>query len=84
MIIAAAAVLKERGIDYQKRMDVIAQDLDWRGVYMCYLQLSLLGISAVCVQGDSLCEPYKKGYPPERILYTPAKKGALIWTREMI
>lgn len=77
MIIAAAEVLKEKGIDYQRRMEVIAQDLDWKGVYMCYLQLSLLGIRAIVVQGNTLTEPYKRGYPPERVLYTPAEMGVL-------
>ena len=78
MIIAAAQVLKEKGIDYQRRMQVVAQDMDWKGVYMCYLQLSLLGIKAICVQGDTLAEPYINAYPPERVLYTPAKMGILI------
>lgn len=78
MVIAAAKVLKARGIDYQKKMDVVAQDLDWKGVYMCYLQLGLLGIPAVCVQGDTLAEPYIPGYPCERVMYTPAKMGVLI------
>lgn len=78
MIIAAAKVLKAKGVDYQRKMDVVAQDLDWKGVYMCYLQLSLLGIPAVCVQGDTLAEPYIPGYPRERVMYTPAKMGVLI------
>ena len=34
MIIAAASALKDRGINYQSKMDVVAQDLDWKGVYM--------------------------------------------------
>lgn len=78
MIIAYAKVLKEKGINYQKCMDVVAQDLDWKGVYMTYLQCSLLGIPAIVVQGDSLTEPYKKGYPKERVLITPGKRGVLI------
>lgn len=78
MIIGAAAALKERGVDYQRKMEVVAQDLDWKGVYMCYLQLSLLGISAVCVQGDTLLEPYNNQYVRSRVLYTPRKAGALI------
>ena len=44
MIIATAAVLKDRNVNYQLCLDVIAQDLDWKAVYMCYVQLSLLGI----------------------------------------
>lgn len=79
MIIATAEALKEKGIDYQRKMEVVAQDLDWKGVYMCYLQLSLLGISAVCVQGNTLSEPYIKGRTEEsHVLYTPMKRGVLL------
>lgn len=78
MIIATAAVLKERGVNYQQAMKVTAQDLDWKGVHMCYLQLSLLGIDAICVQGNTLAEPFVKGYPEERILRTPKNRGLFI------
>ena len=78
MIIAAAMALREQGIDYQRKMRVVAQDLDWKGVYMCYLQLSLLGINAICVQGNTLSEPYRRDYLPERVLYTPARRGLML------
>lgn len=79
MIIAAAKVLQQRGINYQQAMDVVAQDLDWKGVYMCYVQLSLLGISAICVQGDTLSDPYVPGKTERsHILQTPKKAGMLI------
>lgn len=79
MIIASAKVLQDRGVNYRRCMDVVAQDLDWKAVYMSYLQFSLLGIKATVVQGDSLAEPYTgRGYPPERVLYTPARKGMLL------
>lgn len=78
MIIAMAAALRDRGIDFQRKMDVVAQDIDVKSVYMCYLQLSLLGIKATCIQGDTLAEPYAKGYPSERVLYTPMRMGVLI------
>lgn len=79
MIIAAAVALKNKGINYQRAMRVVAQDLDWKGVYMCYLQLSLLGINAVCVQGNTLTEPYIKGKTDSsHILFTPAYMGVLI------
>lgn len=79
MIIAAAVALRDGGVDYQRKMRVVAQDLDWKGVYMCYLQLSLLGINAVCVQGNTLTEPYVKGKTdPAHILYTPAYMGVLL------
>lgn len=79
MIIAAAKVLSDNGINYQKVMEVVAQDLDWKGVYMCYVQLSLLGISAICVQGDTLADPYVPGKTEKsHILKTPRKAGMLI------
>lgn len=79
MLIALCKILKERGIDYQRKLEITAQDLDWNGVYMTYVQLSLLGAKATVVQGDTLCEPYVQGVTPEyRILRTPMKTGALI------
>ncbi len=83
MVIAACKVLRDKGVDYQRKVDVVAQDLDWKGVYMTYLQLSLLGISAIVVQGDTLSEPYIKGKTSkERILVTPMKAGLLALYRE--
>lgn len=79
MIVAACKVLHEAGFDFQRRLDVVAQDLDWKGVYMTYLQLSLIGCRAIVVQGDTLREPYTAAaYPPERTMRTPAMMGALI------
>lgn len=79
MIIAAAKILTERHVNYQKCMRVVAQDLDWNGVYMTYVQLSLLGINATVVQGNTLKEPYVEDfYPKERIFYTPKKMGVLL------
>ena len=51
-------------------MRVVAQDLDWRGVYMTYVQCSILGIKAKICQGDTLSEPIVK--EEHRIFYTPA------------
>lgn len=79
MIIAAAKILKDRGVNPQTSMRVVAQDLDWKGAYMTYIQLSLLGIDATVVQGNTLSEPYRKDqYPPERVFRTPKAKGMLI------
>lgn len=80
MIIAVVKVLKDRGINPQTCMDVIAQDLDWKGVYMTYVQLSLLGIKATVVQGNTLAEPFAgiENCLGDRIFRTPAEKGLLI------
>lgn len=79
MIIAVAKVLQDNGINYQKKLRVVVQDLDWKGVYMCYVQLSLLGIDAICVQGDTLMEPFDP-HRTERshMLFTPARMGVLV------
>lgn len=77
-VIAIAVALKNKGINYQNVMKVVAQDLDWRCVYMCYLQLSYMGIDAICVQGDTLLDPYVKGYPANRVLRTPKNVGMLV------
>lgn len=80
LIIAAVKVMLDKGINPQKYLRVLAQDLDWKGVYMCYLQLSLLGIKATVVQGDTLSSPYVRGKTPERqILRTPCQKGMPLW-----
>ncbi|MBO7726922.1 MAG: N-6 DNA methylase [Oscillospiraceae bacterium] len=79
MIIAAAKVLQDEGINYQKVMKVVAQDLDWKGVYMCYVQLSLLGIDAICVQGNTLADPYVPGKTDRsHIMRTPKNMGVLL------
>ena len=78
-IIAAAEYLHNKGIDYQKRLRVVAQDLDWLAVYMTYIACSYYGIDALVVQGDTLLNPYAPGKTPERhILRTPRNRGCLI------
>lgn len=78
IIIAACKVLKEAGVNFQERVKVVAQDLDWKGVYMTYLQLSLIGCNAVVVQGDTLMHPYDPAVTdPAHIFRTPKNMGAL-------
>lgn len=78
-IIAYAKVLHDNGINYQNKIKVVAQDLDWLAVYMSYVQFSLLGINGEIAQGDTLREPYGgNGFPAERIFRTPKRMGALI------
>lgn len=69
-IIAFADQMKEKGINYQEHMIATCQDLDWNVVYMCYVQMSLYGIPAIVVQGNTLSEPYTGGYG-ENVFYTP-------------
>lgn len=78
MIIAMAQTLKEKNINFQKVMDVVAQDLDWRSVHMTYVQLSLLGIKAVVIQGNALDLENMKRLDKARIFYTPKKAGMIL------
>lgn len=54
MVLAKAKAIQTAGGNYQDTLKVIAQDLDWTGVYMTYTQLSMAGINAVVIQGDTL------------------------------
>lgn len=54
MVLAKAKAIQAAGGNYQDTLKVIAQDLDWTGVYMTYTQLSMAGINAVVIQGDTL------------------------------
>lgn len=78
MIIAAASTLKDKGINYQQKMKVIAQDLDWTAIYMCYVQLSLLGIDAIVCQGNTLEKVIPENYDEEHKLYTPKNRGCIV------
>lgn len=54
MIIAYAEAMKNQGFNYQEKLRVICNDLDYDVVKMAYIQLSLLGIDAVIMQGNTL------------------------------
>lgn len=74
MIIAYLNLLKKQGINYQENVKVVAQDIDWNSVYMCYTQLSLLGVKAIVCQGDTLADSNIREYPKERIFETIMSK----------
>lgn len=69
MILAVAKAMKDQGINYMKYMNVVAQDIDWNCVYMAYVQLSLAGIKAKIIQGDTLIPAKREAH---QIFYTPA------------
>lgn len=75
LILAYLKILKDNNINYQKRVKIVAQDLDFRSVYMTYIQLSLVGARAKIAQGDTLVEQNVNNR--ECIFYTPMWKGLL-------
>ncbi|MCM1412200.1 MAG: N-6 DNA methylase [Lachnospiraceae bacterium] len=58
MLIAFANVARKHGINYQKHVLFVAQDVDRTAAMMCYIQMSLLGCPAVVAIGDSLAKPF--------------------------
>lgn len=69
MLIAFANVAKKHGINYQKHVLFVAQDIDRTAAMMCYIQLSLLGCPAIVIIGDSLIKPFL--HPDNEAWYTP-------------
>lgn len=56
-LIALVNVLKERGLNYQQKVFIIAQDIERTAALMCYIQLSMLGCAAAIFIGDTIRYP---------------------------
>ncbi|MCX4348389.1 MAG: hypothetical protein OSJ76_01235 [Alphaproteobacteria bacterium] len=54
MVIAACETLREKNINYQKYLYVVAQDIAEMPFYMTYIQLSLIGCPAEVLLGNTL------------------------------
>ena len=54
MLIACAKVMRDKGLNYQKQMHVVAIDIDIALVHMAYVQFSILHIPAIVVHGNTL------------------------------
>jgi hypothetical protein len=54
MLIAAAMVMKHRGFNYQRNAYFIGQDIDHRCARMAFIQMSLFGMPALVVCGDTI------------------------------
>lgn len=65
-IIAMAAIMYEAGLDPRKLLHVTAVDINPTVAYMCFTQLSVLGIPATVYVGDAL------GTEMREALHTPA------------
>lgn len=65
MIIAFAETMQNKGYNYQNQLFVEVIDIDEMCFMMAYIQLSLYGISARVMLGDSLALKFSK------VLYTP-------------
>ncbi len=54
MILGFAKAMLEKHLNYSTQLVVVSTDIDIKCVHMCYLQLSLYGIPAVVIHGNSL------------------------------
>jgi methylase of polypeptide subunit release factors len=54
MVLGFAKAMIDAGLNYCTQLAVTAADIDLKCVYMAYLQLSLYGIPAVVIHGNTL------------------------------
>lgn len=54
MIIGSVYAMMNRNIDYRSKSLFIAQDIDIRCVWMCYIQLGLYQVPAIVIHGNTL------------------------------
>lgn len=65
MIIGAIWAMQRQNFDYRHKAFFVAQDIDIRCVWMAYIQLSLYGIPAVVIHGNTLTvEEWSRWYTP--------------------
>ena len=69
MILGFAKAMARRNQDWHRQMVVTATDVDLKCVYMTYLQLSLYGIPAVVIHGNTLLmQEWSRWYTPVYML----------------
>lgn len=69
MVLGFAKAMQKNHFDFQRQMVVTATDIDLKCVYMTYIQLSLYGIPAVVIHGDTLrVQEWSRWYTPVYML----------------
>lgn len=65
MVIGAIWAMQHQDFDYRRNTFFVAQDIDIRCVWMAYIQLSLYGIPAMVIHGNTLTmEEWDRWYTP--------------------
>jgi type I restriction-modification system DNA methylase subunit len=67
LLIAGAQVMKERKLNFQSDALFVGQDIDARCVRMAFIQLNLLGVSAILICGNTLT--FETYWQRETIVY---------------
>ena len=78
MVLGFARAMLEKELNYSTQLVVLATDIDLKCVYMCYLQLSLYGIPAVVVHGNTLTlEEWSRWFTPVYITNGWAQRSGI-------
>ncbi len=78
LLIAAANVIKKAGINYQRDILFVGQDIDEVAAMMAYIQLSLLGCPGYIIVGNSL-----KDMPDGHVLFPKDTGQCEVWLTPM-
>lgn len=70
LLLAFANTARGHGLNPQEEVLFVGQDIDRTAALMCYIQLSLLGLPAYVIVGDTLLKPGR--HPDNEVWYTPA------------
>lgn len=67
-------------LNWQNHVLVVANDIDKICAYMCYIQLSLIGVAGIVTISDTLTTPEVDFYQtPDKVLFTPTYLSD-VWT----
>lgn len=63
--------LEKVNLNYQNHIFAVAQDIDETVAFMCYIQLSLLGVAGYVKVGNSLTDPITTDDSTKNYWFTP-------------
>ncbi|KAA0910642.1 N-6 DNA methylase [Pusillimonas sp. ANT_WB101] len=68
-ILAFADVMRRHGHNFQQQCHATATDVDIKAVHMAYIQMSLIGLPAIVIHGNTLTlKEYGRWYTPFHVL----------------
>lgn len=79
MVLGFAKAMMDAELNYCSQLVVCATDIDLKCVYMCFLQLSLYGIPAVVIHGNTLTlEEWSHWFTPIYILHGWRQRSGIV------
>ena len=70
LLIAFANEARRKGVNYQRHVLFVAQDIDFTAAMMCYIQLSILGCPGYVIVGDTITTPPTEPLTNQNVWYT--------------